>query len=104
MEIPYCEGKQHQPQSSRITKDIANICNKNIILRIINHQLLQRQIRKITNPKERAKGTTIGLEITNERGDTLNQWETQIMYNIINTMFHEDKREMMDAENPLHKL
>ena len=56
------------------------------------------QIGKRTNPIETATGI-FGLELRNERGDTLVEWATLRMYKIMNTMFQK-KAERMDMEKP----
>ena len=50
------------------------------------------QIGKRTNPMETAKDT-FGLELRNERGNTLVKWATSRKYKIMNTMFQK-KAEM----------
>ena len=56
------------------------------------------QIGKRTNTIETATGI-FGLELRNERGDTLVEWATLRKYKIMNTMFQK-KAERMDMEKP----
>ena len=108
MERPYySEGKYHQPQSTRISfvrskalqiKDSASIRTNNFILRRRQNSFyndadetsgkpnVDKTLWKRTNPMETATGT-FGLELRNERGDTLAEWATSRKHKIMNTMF-----------------
>ena len=56
------------------------------------------QIGKRTTPTETATGT-FGLELRNERGNTLVEWATTRTYKIMNTMFQKTAGSRRTWEN-----
>ena len=82
----------YAPTSSYSDEDINNFYNDvDENLGKPNHYTIvmgdfNAQIEKRTNPMEMATGKS-GLELRNERGNTLVEWATSRKYKIMNTMF-----------------
>ena len=108
-ELVLCIAKRYRlkivqvcaPTTSYSVEDINNFYdNVGEILGKTNHYMIvigdvNAEIIKRINPMETATGKC-ELELRNERGDTLVEWETSRKYNHVS----EESREEMDMEKP----
>ena len=92
-ELVLCITKRYKLKSISYSEEDINKFYNDVdeTLRKPNHYMLvmgyfNAQVGKRTNPMEMATDQ-FGLELRNERGDTLVEWATSRKYNIMNTMF-----------------
>ena len=88
------EGKQHQSESSRFL-----LCITKRKLKLVLVHAPTTSLGKRTNRMETARGK-FGLELKNEREDTLVEWVSSRKYKIMNTMFQKKAGTRWTWESP----